>query len=177
MARPRVRYYLAASLDGFIGTPDGDVSWLEPYPPESLGFSEFLAGIGTIVMGRASYEQVLDFGPWPYGDKRTVVLTSRPLRPAVAQVEAWSGDVDALIAEARGRGKGDVWILGGARAARLFLDAGLIDRLEVLVVPVLLGQGIPMFGGPPQRLDLGLVSATPRKLGVVELVYELGGQA
>lgn len=72
MAQGLVRYYLAASLDGFIGAPDGDVSWLEPYPPKSLGFNEFLAGIGTIIMGRASFEQILEFGPlalWRAADR------------------------------------------------------------------------------------------------------------
>jgi dihydrofolate reductase len=173
MVRGLVRYYLAASLDGFIGGLDGDVSWLEPYPPESLGFNEFLAEIGTIVMGRASYEQILGFGPWPFGDKRAVVLTSRPMPEAPDGVEAWSGDVRALVEDARSRSKDDIWVLGGAKAAKVFLDRGMLDRIEMFVVPVLLGQGIPLFEAGPARHGLSLISAVPRPLGVVQLVYAL----
>ena len=73
---------MAISLDGFIASPDGSVHWLEPYDPYEVGFGEFLASAGTIVMGRKSYDQMLTFGPWPYAGKRTIVMTRRPLAPA-----------------------------------------------------------------------------------------------
>ena len=175
MAQPLVRYYLAASLDGFIGGPDGDVSWLEPYPAESLGFDEFLDGIDTIVMGRASYEQVLGFGAWPYGDKRTIVLTSRRLVNTPSGVETWGGDAGTLVAEVRSRAGRDIWLFGGAKTAKLFLDRGLVDRIELFVVPILIGQGIPLFEAGPGQHKLHLQTATPRAQGVVQLVYALGG--
>jgi len=102
MTAPRFRLYLAQSLDGFIADERGAVHWLTAYG-EPEGYAEFLAETGAIVMGRKSFDQMLSFGPWPYGERRTVVLTHRPLpegAPAVA--EAWSGaDVGPLARDLR----------------------------------------------------------------------------
>jgi dihydrofolate reductase len=96
MTPPLFRLYLAASVDGFIATPDGGVDWLEPYPAEDFGFDAFLPTIGTIVMGRTTYEQALRLGPWSFEGKHTIVLTSRPIDEPPAGVERWDGDVTAL---------------------------------------------------------------------------------
>jgi dihydrofolate reductase len=171
MPSPLVRLYIAVSLDGFIATPNGGVEWLEPYPAQDFGFAKFLESIGTIVMGRATYDQALGFGPWAYEGKRTIVLTSRPLDDPPPGVEARDGDVTSLTADLKASSAGDIWLLGGAKSAGPFLEGGLVDRLELFVIPVLLGEGIALFDGANRRTQLQLESATPYPRGVVQLVY------
>jgi len=170
---PLLRLYIAASLDGFISTFDGGVSWLEPYQSPDLGYDDFMKSVGTVVMGRTTYEQALTFpGPWPYVGKRTVVLTSRPLDTRPPGVERWSGDVASLADHLRAKSKKDVWICGGARTARAFLDLDQVDRIELYVIPVLLGEGLPLFERSPHQSSLRLEGTRAFGNGVVELVYD-----
>ena len=119
---PRFRLYMAISLDGFIASPDGGVKWLEPYDPYSVGFGEFLTGIGSVVMGRKSFEQMLSFGPWPYEGKRTVVMTRGNFPVTTPQTEITSEPVNVIADRlARETTNGDVWIFGGGEIARAFL--------------------------------------------------------
>jgi dihydrofolate reductase len=171
MPAPLIRLYVAVSLDGFIATSDGGVHWLEPYPPAEFGFQAFLDGIGTIVMGRTTYDQALGFGPWGYDGKRTIVLTSRPLDDPPAGVESWSGDVVGLAADLKASSNGDIWLLGGAKAAAPFLAESLVDRLELFVIPVLLGDGIALFDGVHRPGRLEFDGTTPFPKGVVRLSY------
>ena len=98
---PTIIVYIAASLDGFIATPDGGVDWLAPYQAD-YGYDAFIASVHTLVMGGATYDQMRGFGDWPHGGKRILVVTSRPLGDNVpAGVEAWPDGVDALGAELR----------------------------------------------------------------------------
>lgn len=171
MPAPQFCYYVAVSADGFIASPDGGVDWLDAYPADQFGFSEFLATISTIVMGRAAYEKSRALGEWPFAGKRTVVLTTRPLAGAPAGVEAYRGDVVSLATELRSRDAGDIWLFGGANSVQGFRDNGLIDRIELYVIPVLLGDGIRMLERSSERMALTLIDARPMGAGVVRLVY------
>ena len=195
----RVTLYVAVSLDGYVASPDGGVSWLEAFEPSTDGegpgrFEAFLVGVDCLVMGSRTYEQVLSFGEWPYGDRPTVVVTSRALpraTDAVELVDPEEGDGDAgivgLAADLRRR-HGHVWLVGGARLARSFLRVDAVDELRLTVVPLLLGDGVPLFGGErgvdgggreDDREDghgahaLSLRGATPEPNGLVELRYEV----
>jgi dihydrofolate reductase len=169
---PLVRYQVAVSLDGFIAPKDGSIDWLE----DSAGSSEFAAfieTIGGIVMGRASFELNLSFGQWNW-TQPTVVMSSRPFeKPLPEGVTACSGTpADALaLLEPRMKG-GDIWLFGGGRTAAQFLDAGLIDRIELAVVPTALGSGLPLFeGGASHARDFKILRAEPKD-GLVMLDYE-----
>jgi len=169
----RVRAYLAVSADGFIADGQGEVGWLEAFQVD-LGYQQFLDSVGAIVSGRTTYEQVLGFGDWPYPGKRVVVMTSRTLPdPGIEGVEFAGGDPASLVARLRDEVKGDLWLLGGADLLRRFLEAGVVDTLELYVMPLLLGAGIPLFsnGGPPARLELEKCAS--HDLGIVELVYRV----
>ena len=173
LSRPRFRLYMAVSLDGFIASPDGSVRWLEAYDPYEVGFGEFLASVDAIVMGRRSYDQMLAFGPWPYGGKRTIVVTRRPLNAATPDTEATADAVADLADRLAAESAGDVWIFGGGEIARAFLAAGRLDTLELCIVPVLIGDGIALFGpGIPPR-GLCLTMTQPYANGLVRLDYEL----
>jgi len=142
-----IRLYVAASLDGFIADSDGGVGWLDPFdsPDTTASYEAFIAQIGTIVMGRTTFDQVLTFGEWPYAGQRTLVLTSRPLSNPPPDTEALSMSalpdaIPGLRAESR-----DVWLVGGGQTVRAFLDLGAIDEIELYVMPVILGAGLPLF--------------------------------
>ncbi|HEX6142919.1 MAG TPA: dihydrofolate reductase family protein [Geminicoccaceae bacterium] len=168
--RPRFRVYIAQSLDGFIASPDGTIDWLEPFPAGTFGFESFIENIATIVMGRASYDQVLTFGDWPYAGTPTVVLTSRPFEPPRADVEVWTGSLPELIEELGQRQVGEVWVMGGAATIGAFVDLGRIDRLDVFILPLLLGRGVPLHTATEPRA-LSLRAAETLEHGVVRLEY------
>ena len=158
---PLFRAYLAISADGFIARPDGSVDWLHDYDPAEFGFADFYAGIGSIVMGRATYEQSRSFGPdWPYRGKPNYVVTSRPVDGLPEGVAQHGPDIAALAAALRqqpqgGHGGGDdVWLLGGPQLWAGFLAAGALDRFELYVIPVMLGAGMPLL--PHGRHDVML---------------------
>ena len=167
--------HIAVSLDGKIARPDGSVDdWLAAdHPAEDFGFDAFLAGVDAILMGRGTYEAVRRLGDWPYPGKPTVVLTTRPLDdPAPAGVEARSGDVAAVAAEFEGRGCHRVWIEGGGHIVRSMIAIGKLDVLEMAVIPVILGDGVPLFPAGTGELRLRLVGCEAKAKGALHLVYE-----
>lgn len=174
----KIRGYMAASVDGFIADRDGGVGWLEPFQSVDSGYDAFLAGIGTVVFGRKTYDQVREFlGGWPYAGKRAIVVTSRPLNDAPDGVVSWSDDLSALIAMLRrdpGR-DGDAWVVGGADLQSAFIELGALDTLDLFIVPVLLGDGVRMFRRSNPEPELSLVYSEVLGLGMVRLSYDLSG--
>jgi dihydrofolate reductase len=142
--------YIATSLDGFIADRDGGIDWLTGLSdPEGsdFGFAEFLGGVDAIVMGRTTFETVLGFGVWPY-DKPVFVLSATLVEaPAhlAGKTEIMAGDPHSVVATLRGRGYQSLYIDGG-RTIQGFLAADLIDELIITTVPILLGDGVPLFG-------------------------------
>lgn len=164
----RVRVYMGCSADGFIAGLDQDLSFLEraqldeegKIPPQgededSIQYEDFIKEVGVILMGRNTYDFVagLDI-PWPYGDLSVLVLSHRALEPASPHVQRIEGDIQAAIARAKQvAGDKDVYLDGGA-LVRLGLEAGLVDELIITMVPILLGQGVPLFAGLSQEHPL-----------------------
>lgn len=176
MTEGTVTLYVAASLDGFIATEDGGVEWLEAYRDESDengdggSYEAFFASVDAIAMGSKTYEQVLSFGEWPYGEKPTYVVTHRELPLATDRVELFSGDLRELADELTNR-YGHTWLVGGAQLSQAFLEQDLIDEIHLGVIPVLLGSGIPLFGDSGDERALTLIDCTPAANGIVELQY------
>lgn len=145
---------IATSLDGLIAGEGDDLSWL-PAPPEDgddFGFSAFLDGVGALLMGRRTFDVVAGFpGPWPFGERPVFVATHRPLPPVAGPVRAVSGEIGAMVAEAKAAAGGlDVYIDGGA-LIRQALAADLVDAMTLTTVPVVLGAGLPLFAGGAVR--------------------------
>lgn len=174
----RILGYIASSLDGFIATPDDRLDWLTKYDDVDFGdaaYDKFIASVRTLIMGRTTYDWVLrNAAEWPYGDRRTIVVTSRPLVDRRANVETWTAGVDALVGHARSLADGDVWMVGGGGLQMGFLERGALDELALTIVPELIGGGAPLFPPTGFAASPELVSARSYDRGVVHLRYRFG---
>ena len=163
--------FVGTSLDGFIARANGGLDWL-PEDCEPHGYEEFIASVDALVIGRNTYEIVLAFDTWPYGEKPVFVLSTRPLAPAPpdAVVEHMSGEPAEIWAQLAARGLQHIYVDGGITIQR-FLRSGLIQRLIVTRVPVLIGQGIPLFGALPHDVILRHVATRQYAGGLVQSEY------
>ena len=171
--RPRCSVFIAASLDGFIARRDGGIDWLSivEAPGEDYGYSKFFDDVGALILGRRTYDTVLGFSSWPYGDKPCVVFTHRPPPEARHRERFHAGAPEPLLAELHEAGVRRVYVDGGA-LIRSFLRAHLVDDITLSVIPVVLGDGIPLFGdGIPER-RLRLAGGQAFASGLVQLRYE-----
>lgn len=154
---PRVVFYTASTLNGFIATEDNSLDWLfEVGSPEQVDFPTFLAGIDVLVSGSTTYEWVYSHEnlaehpeKWKqfYGERPTFVFTSRDLpSPEGADIRFVKGEVSDHLEAIRGAaGQGDIWLIGGGDLAGQFLDAGALDELQITITPVALTAGAPLF--------------------------------
>lgn len=172
--------FIATSLDGFIARPDGSIDWLNDANKavpggEECGYSQFMESIDVLVMGKSTFELVLTFDTWPYGNKRVVVLSSKPLIiPAGLPdtVSASSESPEVLVERLSAEGARRLYVDGGITIQR-FLAAGLIDDITITLIPVLLGQGRPLFG--PVTKDIPLIHVATRtfEFGFVQIKYRV----
>ena len=169
-----ISVFVGTSVDGFIARPDGSFDFLPADGGEPHGFDEFMASVDAIVMGRNTFETVLAFPTWFYGTKRVVVLSSRTLDLSLAAgpVEQMSGEPADIVAALAATGARNLYVDGGITIQR-FLRAGLVDRLIVTRVPVLIGQGIPLFGSLPHDLLLKHVATHSFPSGLVQSEYRV----
>jgi dihydrofolate reductase len=180
----RVTIHMVASLDGFIARNDGRVDWLETSDQFESGETldpafahEFLKTIDCYVMGSRTYETALNFEAqgfgWAYGDTPTFVLTRRDLRRPRATIEFYSGDLARLVQEQLRPAFRSIWFVGGGAVSGECLRLGLADEVRYSIVPVLIGDGIPFFGGLDKDVALHLVEAKAYKNGMVALRHEV----
>jgi len=168
-------------MDGFIARADGSLDWLDAANSlvpegEDCGYAKFFDSVDALVMGRNTFEKVLSFGgDWPYGTTSVYVLSSSPITfPASlpASVSQQSGSPEALCDFFAKSGYSRVYIDGGVTIQR-FMAAGLVDDMTLTQIPVLLGQGIRLFGDLGNDVHLQLVSSKAYSFGFVQSVYQL----
>lgn len=167
--------FVGISVDGFMARPNGDIDWLPAGGGEPHGYDEFMASVDAIVLGRQSFEKVLTLGPWVYGDKRVVVLSSRPVDLSGAiggVVEQMSGPPAEIVSRLAASGAHHLYV-DGVVTIQNFLRAGLIQRLVITRVPVLIGQGIPLFGALSRDIRLRHVGTRHYPSGLVQSEYEV----
>ena len=170
-----VSVFIGTSLDGFIARPNGDLDFLPPDGGEPHGYSEFIASVDAIVIGRKTFETVLAMSPWPYGNKRVVVLSSKPLNLSAVvggAVEQMSGSPSEIVSRLAASGAQHLYVDGGITIQR-FLRAGLIQRLIITRVPVLIGDGIPLFGTLPGDIRLRHIATKHYPSGLVSSEYQV----
>ena len=165
--------FIATSLDGYIARADGRIDYLSivERAGEHYGYRGFIDSIDTVVIGRSTYELALGFDPWPYADKRCVVLT-HAARAAKHGEQFFSGDPRDLVQRLNDDGCQRAYIDGGA-VIQQFLAARLIDDLTISVIPILLGEGIRLFGDTHGDVPLELIASERYESGLVQLTYRL----
>jgi dihydrofolate reductase len=166
--------FVGTSLDGFIARHDGSFDFL-PDNCEPHGYEEFFASVDAVVMGRMTYDVVAAFPEWPYKDKRVVVLSSRKLdfsgvRGAV--VEQMCGTPAEILVKLAEQGIKHVYVDGGITIQR-FLRDGLLERLTITRAPVLIGEGIPLFGGIGHDVKLKHIATQQYASGLVKSEYQV----
>jgi dihydrofolate reductase len=166
--------FIGVSVDGFIARKNDDLDFL-PEDAEPHGYDEFIASVDAIVVGRKTFEKVLSFGTWPYGEKRVVVLSSHALDLSKAiggVVEQMAGPPAEIVSQLAARGVYNLYVDGGVTIQR-FLRAGAIQRLIITRVPVLIGEGVPLFGALPHDVRLRHVATRAYPSGLVQSEYEV----
>ena len=174
----RVTLHMVSSLDGFIAKKDNSVSWLETAegfyePGVSVSAEEAAAFVKTIdcyVLGSRTYEHALELG-WVYGDTPTIVVTGRKLSSIRKSVEFYSGDLRSLLSEKLAPRYKNIWLVGGAELSQRFLELGLVDEIKRTIAPIILGDGLRLFGPSVPEKKWWLKNAVPYKNGFVELTY------
>jgi len=168
-----ISVFVGTSVDGFIARRNGDFDFLPADGGEPHGYDEFMATVDALVIGRNTFEKVLTLPTWPYGKTRVVVLSGRPIDLTAAAegvVEQMSGTPAEIVAQLRASGTRHLYIDGGITIQR-FLRAGLVDRITITRVPVLVGDGIPLFGTLPRDLRLQHVATQQYLSGLVKSEY------
>jgi dihydrofolate reductase len=177
--RRNVIVHIATSADGYIARPDGDLEWLtsRPAPKGFYGMSAFMKSIDTMVLGRKTYEVSLRMGAKLDSKSRSVVF-SRHAPPADAPpgVEFVSGAISPFVSRLRDRPGKDIWLMGGGEIIASFLDEHAIDEFVISVVPVFIGDGIPLIARRHRNVPLGLHSVERFEDGLVQLRYQVGNQ-
>ncbi len=185
----RSSVFIATSLDGFIARTDGGLDWLDggntTVPegeengsiPEGVdgGFQTFLNSIDVLIMGRKTYEKVLSFGRWPYGDKPVIVLSSNKIEIPndLAKTVSWSSESPKVLSE-RLYNEGTVrTYVDGGQTIQQFLAEGLINDLNITIIPIILGGGIPLFGSVPKDIHLRHVATQTYGFGFVQITYKV----
>lgn len=168
---PRLSVFLACSLDGYIASREGSLDWLDAAvgPGEDYGYEQHLADIDALAIGRGTYDFIEHVDPLPFGERRLFVFTHRPLERE--GITALSLSPKEAVAQWASEGIEHVYVDGGV-VISAFLTAGLIDDLTLTIVPLLLGDGLPLFhpGRPQARLTLQESKTFPS--GVVWLRYQ-----
>jgi len=166
---PRIRYAVAASLDGYIAGPKGEADWIIMDP--AIDFESFFKQFDTVLLGRRTFEAMAREGRAEMPGMETYVF-SRTLRqhdyPDVTILGEQSSETLATLRSKSGK---DIWLFGGGSLFHSLLKAGLVDTVEVAVIPVLLGGGIPLLAPPAKQTKLNLTGHKVYKTGIVSLEY------
>ncbi|MDQ2871025.1 MAG: dihydrofolate reductase family protein [Acidobacteriota bacterium] len=167
--------YLATSADGYIARPDGDVQWLDrPHPPGDYGMAEFYRSIDTVLLGRKTWEMGVKLGQESFTGKKNYVFSRSHRSSKTKGVEFVTEEPGKLARRLKKETGKDIWMVGGASLIASFLDVAQIDDLIVNVIPVLIGEGIPLVEPGRRELPLTLQSSQAYPDGVVRLHYAVG---
>lgn len=166
--------FVGISVDGFMARADGALDFLPSGGGEPHGYDEFMSTVDALVIGRKTYETVLGFDTWPYGEKPVFVLSTRELAPPPAgAIVTWmTGEPKKIASELEARGVHHIYVDGGI-TIQGFLRAGLIQRLVITRVPVLIGTGIPLFGATAHDIQLRHIATRHYLSGLVQSEYEV----
>ena len=175
----KVSVYIATSLDGYIARPNGDINWLMEADnsggKEDYGYKEYSVTVDCMVMGRNSMEMVMSFPEWPYKGKRVVVL-SNTLKETPSQlknkVELYSGSLVKLVTKLKDDGCKRIYVDGG-KTIQSFINENLITDITITKIPILLGEGLSLFGNTKHDIKLKHIETKSYPSGFVKSTYEV----
>src|SRR5437879_716964 len=177
--RRNVIVHIATSADGYIARPDGDLEWLtsRPAPEGFYGMNAFMRSIDTKLLGRKTYEMSLRMGAKFDSKSRTIVFSRHaPPADAPSGVEFATGPIGSFVGRLRERPGKDIWLMGGGELIASFLDEHAIDDFVISVVPVFIGDGIPLIARRHRHVPLDLQSSERFEDGLVQLRYRVQNQ-
>ncbi len=174
MINRKLVLYISMSLDGYIATTDNGLDFLSivEQEGEDYGYNDFVKSVDAVIIGRKTYEKVLEMGyEYPHTNKDVYIIT-RTERPSIGTFHFYTGNLSQLIGDLKNKNGKNIYCDGGAEIANELITNDLIDEYIISVIPILLGNGINLFknGRPEQKLEL--VSAKPFKKGLVQLHYK-----
>ncbi len=176
----KIIVHIATSVDGYIARPDGDVAWLDrPMPKDNYGLDRFFKSIDTILWGRKTYTKGLEMGMEPmqfFKGFQNYVFSRQPQGQAQAGFHFVSEPVKPFAQELRAKRGKNIWMMGGGEIIASFLDEGEIDEFSITVIPVLIGEGIPLIQPRHRSIPLKLLSTKKFPDGVVSLHYQVMGR-
>lgn len=163
---------VAMSLDGYIAEPDGNISFLSKVEKagEDYGYSDFIKNIDTIIVGRKTYDKILSIG-FKYPDDKDVYIITREEKPDHQKLKFYSGPIKKLISELKAKEGKNIFCDGGSEIINQLLMDNLIDEFIISIIPVILGDGIPLFKNKTPKKNLKLISCQKFDTGLVQLHY------
>jgi len=171
----KIKLYIAVSIDGFIADKNGRVEWLENLPnPDFLdyGYFDMYNSIDTTLMGNITYQQVLGFDmPFPYSDKTNFVFTRNQSLTEDENVTFVNDNIIDFVKKLKSKKGKSIWLIGGGQVNSILLNANLIDEMIVSYMPIVLGDGIPLFSSNTQLKSFRLLKSETFSTGVVSLTY------
>jgi dihydrofolate reductase len=164
---------IAISLDGYIAKPNGNVEWLKSVPnPEKTdhGFGDFYKTIDTTIMGNNTYKEILGFGiPFPFPDKKNYVITRSP-QPDTEFI-SFVSDIIPIVKKLKEDNGKNIWLIGGGQINTILLNRNLIDELLIRIVPIVIGEGIPLFTQKAKQTIFELLKTETFSSGIVQMTY------
>jgi dihydrofolate reductase len=167
----KVRYSVAMSLDGFIAGPNGEADWIITDP--EIDFNALFEQFDTFLIGRRTFELFARGGSGETPGKKTFVFSRTLRQEDYPKVTIVSENAEEVVAGLRAQPGKDIWLFGGGSLFNSLLDAKLVDTVEVAIIPVLLGEGIPLLPPPAKQTKLKLTNHKIYKTGIVSLEYAI----
>ncbi|MFN7160054.1 MAG: dihydrofolate reductase family protein [Candidatus Gracilibacteria bacterium] len=167
-----ITLYIAQSIDGYIATPDGSVDWLSPFEglEEDYGYKVFLDTVDTLIIGRKTFDQIVSFGVWPFFDKKVYVLSRNNAPENIPEGVTFFKEFEE-IKKVMEVSKGNAWLVGGGEIIKLFLESSSIDELILSTIPVMLGDGIPLFPKGSYKGNWSFSEIKTYKNGLITAIY------
>jgi dihydrofolate reductase len=171
----RIRYSVAMSVDGYIARPNGEADWIIMDP--AIDFGALFSQFDTILVGRRTFEPMAHAGRGTMPGMKTVVLSSTLRQEDFPDATIIAENAELNVASLRAAPGKDIWLFGGGELFRRLLKADLVDAVEVAIIPILLGGGIPLLPSPAKQANLQLTGHRAYPSGIVALVYSINSAA